>query len=125
MPEWIRCSDRLPESGQKVFYFGILGLWRGWYEKQELDELAGKISPHTFYGTQGCCDTDEVTHWMEDIRDDGYVPLPPGYVGAAALLRRIADGEYRYTADDYEQQRLASRLEREAEVLLDGHREFV
>lgn len=124
MPEWIRCSDRLPESGQKVFYFGILGLWRGWYEKQGLDELAGRISPHVFYGTQGCCDTDEVTHWMEDIRDDGYVPLPPDYLRMVELIRLGAElgsgctDEASITDD-------ALGHRQQCQSVLEGHREFV
>lgn len=140
---WVLCKDRLPEDGQKVFYFGILGLWRGTYGHRPLthwigcDEHGNTVdipatpedkewrNPHTFMSAAGNCDTDEVTHWMPDDEGEEYVPLPPGYVEVAALLRRIAGGEYRYTADDYEQQRLVSRLEREAEALLDGHREFV
>lgn len=139
---WVLCKDRLPEDGQKVFYFGILGLWRGTYGHRPLthwigcDEHGNAVdipatpedkewwNPHTFMSAAGNCDTDEVTHWMPDDEGEEYVPLPPNYLRMVELVRigaelgknAVTDGE---VCDD------ACRHALRCQAALEGHREFV
>lgn len=55
---WIKCSDRMPEKGQKVFYyFDIVGVHAGYYD-----------GDNTFVKENGGgWLTGDVTHWMEWI----------------------------------------------------------
>lgn len=97
---WVSVKERLPPEGEKIYYYSpILGLWIGQYKYEEFthacwwDEDGNKhtepvseglrklVSPHVFYGPQGCCDTDEVTHWMfyDAQRAETWCPLPPGF----------------------------------------------
>ena len=66
--DWIKVTDKLPEEGQRVFYyFKKVGVHRGHYYTSE---------PYgsTFYGPNGWL-TDDVTHWMPD--EGQPLPEPP------------------------------------------------
>ena len=60
---WVACSERMPEIGQKVFYyFDIVGVHAGYYD-----------GDNTFVKENGGgWLTGDVTHWMEWI-----LPAPP------------------------------------------------
>lgn len=98
MLSWINVKTQLPTDKQRVWYFSpILGLWRGtysyspsthsvWYDENNVRhekpipaKLKALISPHVFSCDGGCCDTDEVTHWMPDEHKECWAPLPPMY----------------------------------------------
>lgn len=102
---WVGVKERLPPEDTKIYYYSpILGLWIGKYKYEEFthacwwdeegnkhtepvsDGLRKLVSPHVFYGPQGCCDTDEVTHWMpyDAQRAETWCPLPPGFRPAQA-----------------------------------------
>lgn len=78
--QWLSITDKLPEEGQKIYYFcNFLGIFRGEYHFQK-DRMAIAISPHTFVSNHGKLDSDEVTYWMpydHSLRD--MIPLPPNY----------------------------------------------
>jgi len=78
--QWIKTKDKIPEEGQKVYYFcDFLGIFRGEYHLEETRVAIG-ISPHTFISNHGKLDSDEVTYWMpydHSLRD--MIPLPPDY----------------------------------------------
>jgi hypothetical protein len=136
MSGWILCSDRLPESGQKVWYFGILGLWRGTYHYQELthwvscDEEGNEVrvppterdarwwilsgSCYQFSSGGGNCSTEEVTHWCPDDREDGWAPLPPGYVEWQDWMFRVRDGNWSEVD-----------VPGEVEAMTTGHKRFI
>jgi len=78
--QWIKTKDKIPEEGQKVYYFcDFLGIFRGEYHFQKT-RVAIAISPHTFVSNLGVLDADDVTYWMpydHSLRD--IIPLPPDY----------------------------------------------
>ena len=78
--QWLNITDKLPEEGQKIYYFcNFLGIFRGEYHFQK-NRVAIAISPHTFVSNHGILDADEVTHWMpydHSLKD--IIPLPPDY----------------------------------------------
>ena len=62
---WISTKERMPEEGQKVFYyFDYVGVNRGSYSDY-----------HCFHGSRGFL-TGDVTFWMPDDGRTEY-PLPP------------------------------------------------
>lgn len=65
MGKWIKCSERMPDNEQDVFYyFRWVGVWAGKYKR-----------PNTFYSDSGFL-TGDVTHWMPRMSDD-LLPEPP------------------------------------------------
>lgn len=72
MSEWISVEDRLPDDGQKVFYYF-----------EPVDVHAGRFSQyvengykHALFGGAGGFLTDDVTHWQP--RESGQpLPEPP------------------------------------------------
>ena len=78
--QWIKTKDKIPEEGQKVYYFcDFLGIFRGEYHLEETRVAIG-ISPHTFISNHGKLDSDEVTYWMPyDHALKDIIPLPPDY----------------------------------------------
>ena len=74
---WVKMSERKPEHGQEVYYFfNIVGVHRGFYELQELqEEIFGPgYMVDVFLQKDGFGFlTDDVTHWM-DIDDCSVFP---------------------------------------------------
>jgi len=62
--EWIKVEDRLPEKGEKVFYyFEHVGVWKG--------EYRGMTSFGPQFGSkEGGFLTGDVTHWQPSIGQD-------------------------------------------------------
>lgn len=99
---WIRCCDRLPEKGQKVYYFGHpIGLHIGIFDPTvetkgrteneageeviiELpEEIVAAINHNKFINAAwGVCDADDAPWWLpyDEARAKSWVPLPPDYV---------------------------------------------
>lgn len=77
--QWVKTKDRLPEEGQKVYYFcDFLGIFRGEFHIIK----SSYANPNKFSSNHGVLDPDEVTHWMlydHSLRD--IIPLPPEYKG--------------------------------------------
>jgi len=70
---WISAMDRLPQHGQKVWYYGPhLGVWRGRYEYH----AEAMASPHLFLCEEspGVCDRMDAPWWMPVT---GERPVPP------------------------------------------------
>lgn len=70
---WNHAMEKLPEHGQKVWYYGpLIGVWSGHYEFQPDDP----VSPHLFFcGSQpGVVDRMDAPYWMP-ISDEK--PEPP------------------------------------------------
>jgi len=64
---WIKCEDKMPDVGQKVwYYFEPVGRHRGtfdgWYVDEEGKQWSGM---HMFSCSYGWL-TGDVTHWHED-----------------------------------------------------------
>jgi hypothetical protein len=99
---WIRCVDRLPEEGQKVYYFGHpVGLNIGTFDPRvqtkalaENDageevvvdlpaEVIAMINHNKFINAAwGVCDADDAPWWMpyDEEKAKYWVPIPPDYV---------------------------------------------
>ena len=65
--DWIKCEDKMPDVGQKVwYYFEPVGRHRGtfdgWYVDEEGKQWNGM---HVFSCSYGWL-TGDVTHWHED-----------------------------------------------------------
>jgi len=74
---WIDAMTKLPQHGQKVWYYGPhVGLWRGRYE-YHADALA---SPHLFLCEEspGVCDRMDAPCWMPATDER---PKPPMAIG--------------------------------------------
>lgn len=70
---WNHAMEKLPEHGQKVWYYGpMIGVWSGHYEFQPDDP----VSPHLFFcGSEpGLVDRMDAPYWMP-ISDEK--PEPP------------------------------------------------
>ena len=70
--QWVACRDRLPVSGQEVWYYGpAVGVWRGHYKIDKSEEglaMCRKwgVPPHLFICGEsiGVVDTDDAPWWM-------------------------------------------------------------
>ncbi len=64
---WIKIKDKLPNEGQKVwYYFEYTGVDLGWYTQTKFpEEVVRKkhIYGNQFYNDGGFL-TDDVSHWM-------------------------------------------------------------
>jgi hypothetical protein len=98
---WIRCSDRLPEDGQIVYYFGHpVGLHVGVFDStvqtkgyavneageeilEDLPEHVVRAINHNKFINRawGVCDADDAPWWMpyDEERAKSWAPLPPDY----------------------------------------------
>lgn len=99
---WIHASQKLPEAGQEVYYFGPpIGLHigkfdptietKGWVENEAgesvLEDLPARvvnaINHNKFRNNDwGVVDTDDAPWWMpyDAERAKSWCPLPPDYV---------------------------------------------
>ena len=74
---WIDAMTKLPQHGQKVWYYGPqIGVWRGRYE-YHADAMA---SPHLFLCEEspGVCDRMDAPCWMPATDER---PKPPMAIG--------------------------------------------
>lgn len=64
---WISTEDKMPEVGQKVwYYFDRVGRWRGTFDGYYVDSEGIEWKDlHMFSGEYGFL-TGDVTHWMPD-----------------------------------------------------------
>jgi len=73
---WIKCEDKMPEVGDKVWYFfDVVGSHRGTFDGYYVDEEGKEWkSMHMFSCDYGWL-TGDVTHWHPDQeeRPDGPV----------------------------------------------------
>lgn len=98
---WAHVSQRLPEKGQEVYYFGaVIGLHIGqfdptpetkcWVENEAGESvledmpptLVAKINHNKFVNNKfGVVDTDDAPWWMlyDAERAKSWCPLPPDY----------------------------------------------
>ena len=81
---WVKCKERLPINGQKVWYYGPnIGVWQGNYEidktesGQEMREKFG-IPVDLFICGEGLgvVDSDDAPYWMP-YEDGSERPVPP------------------------------------------------
>ena len=73
--KWIDVNERLPEVGEKCWYFfDIVGCHRGWYEGIYVDDEGEEwFGMHIFACEYGFL-TGDVTHWHPDQEER---PLDP------------------------------------------------
>lgn len=75
MPQkkWIKTNDRLPEQGEKVwYYFEPVGVNRGHFKTETMKNVGDF---QCFGGKKGWL-CDDVTHWMPR-NDNDLKPIPP------------------------------------------------
>lgn len=98
---WIHASQRLPEAGQEVYYFGPhIGLHigkfdptiqtKGWVENEHgesvledlPEQVVAAINHNKFLNNSwGVCDADDAPWWLpyDAERARSWCPLPPDY----------------------------------------------
>jgi len=67
MQKWIKCENKMPTVGQKVWYFfEVVGSHRGTFDGWYVDDDGKKWDGmHMFSNDYGFL-TGDVTHWMPD-----------------------------------------------------------
>jgi len=84
---WTSIDIEKPEEDRDLFYFfEVLGVYRGKYERTEypkemFEEGTEPVYGDSFYGKNGFL-TDDVSHWMyANGEEEGYLPdVPIGYI---------------------------------------------